>query len=139
MIGDAPSKQIWVPKAMVEAQKGRKSIWIPKKDNSSPTTGKNQKNARQIKEPTTRSKQTKTRQIWVPKRISQAQKTQKYIWIPIKSLQKELPNEKREGLPKVIWIWQPKPEIIVPEITDAFTTLPVKQLKQYISDSVVMQ
>ena len=109
-------------------------------DIPSPTNGNNQKNARQIKEPTTRTKQTKTRQIWVPKQIAQALKNQRCIWIPIKSLEKGLPNSKREGLPKAIWIWQHKQKIIVPEKTDAFAAFPIKtSLKQCISDSAVMQ
>ena len=68
-----------------------------------------------------------------------AQKDQKYIWVPITSIQKELPS-KQERLPKTKWVWQPKQKIIMPEKTDALAALPLKKrLKQCISDSVVMQ
>ena len=106
----------------------------------SPTNGKNPKKQMQVKKPTTHPNHTKTRQVCVPKQLAQAQKIQRYIWLPIKSLQREIPTRKWEAVPKVLWKWQPKLEIIVPEKTDAFATFPIRtSLKQCISNSAVMQ
>ena len=122
IIRNAPTKHIWVLRAMVEAQKGRRSIWIPKTASPIPTNGNQQKRQRQVKEPTTRLNHTKTWKLWVPKQLAQAQPTQRYIWLPIRDLPEELHTTKRDAVPQVLWKWQPK-----------------RIIRQCISETAVMQ
>ena len=122
IIRNAPTKQIWVLKTTVEAQKGRKSIWIPKTASPSPTNGKKPKKQMQVKKPTTHPNHTKTRQLWVPKQLAQAQPTQRYIWLPIRDPPAESPTTRRNAVPQVLWKWQPK-----------------RIIRQCISETAVMQ